>query len=371
MKPKRQRGGDYIRGQRGVYFYDGAWWVRYADEDGQIKRERIGTKALAIAVYQKRKTQVRERRLFPKQKDARIEKAIDDYMTRREGHFAQPKEYERYARRWKNLLKGKTVRKVCKADIETYVMARLKNVAPQTIKHELTFLTTFYRDCIEDGLADVSPTRGVRLGKFDNTRIRYLSPDEEVRLLSVLPERFLPIVNFAIHTGLRRAEQFNLRWSDVREDAVHIPRSKNGQWRDVPLNRIARLCLEQMSGRDPVRCFPYNAHNFVVREFKPAVDKASVDDFRWHDLRHTFASRLAMADVSIQTIKELLGHKTLAMTLRYAHLGAKHLATAVEKIARTSTPTGTKKSRVQKTQWAVQGSNLRHPACKADALPLS
>jgi site-specific recombinase XerD len=77
------------------------------------------------------------------------------------------------------------------------------------------------------------------------------------------------------------------------------------------------------------------------RWFEECVGEAKIADFRWHDLRHTFASRLAMAGVSLRTLAELLGHKTLAMVMRYAHLAPAHLRDAVERIAGTSTDTTT------------------------------
>jgi hypothetical protein len=94
---------------------------------------------------------------------------------------------------------------------------------------------------------------------------------------------------------------------------------------------------------------PLNSQNFINRVFRPALRAAKIRDFSWHDLRHTFASRLAMAGVDVRTIQELLGHRTLAMTLRYAHLSPAHKRAAVNHLMRprlgapTGTATGTRK----------------------------
>ena len=84
---------------------------------------------------------------------------------------------------------------------------------------------------------------------------------------------------------------------------------------------------------------PIDARNYINRVFEPAMEKASIEGFRWHDLRHTFASRLVMAGVDLRTVQELLGHKTQAMTLRYSHLSPGHQLDAVQRL--TTRPTAT------------------------------
>ena len=139
--------------------------------------------------------------------------------------------------------------------------------------------------------------------------------------------------------GLRQAEQFRLRWCDV--DLVNlvltVPRSKNGETRHGHLNETAIAILRDA----PSRCVskwvfpsrtgatPLEPHNFLHRVFVPALGRAAITGFRWHDLRHTFASRLVMAGADLPTVKDLMGHKTLAMTLRYSHLSTAHRVAAV------------------------------------------
>jgi integrase len=172
------------------------------------------------------------------------------------------------------------------------------------------------------------------------------------------------LVAVAVHTGLRRAEQFHLRWEDVdfANGILTVPLAKHGGARRVPMNDTVRDFLRAQPSRlKGTYVFPsltgetpLDACNFVRRVFLPALAKASIEGFRWHDLRHTFASRLAMAGVDLRTVQELMGHKTLAMTLRYAHLSPAHQRDAVQRLNREPTATTTATS-VQPATLASRG----------------
>jgi integrase len=200
--------------------------------------------------------------------------------------------------------------------------------------------------------------------------VRFLSPAEEQRLRATLTTRdqdnvaarksanqwradrkrplfpealegsyadhLTPIVLVAINTGLRRGELLSLEWSDMNLEArmltVRSEHSKSGKQRHVPLNAEALTVLKQwksQAGQGP--------SVFGIASIKSSwaalLTTAKVENFRFHDLRHHFASRLVMAGVDLNTVRELLGHADLTMTLRYAHLAPEHLAAAVEKLA--------------------------------------
>jgi integrase len=158
----------------------------------------------------------------------------------------------------------------------------------------------------------------------------------------VVNEASWRLIGFAMNSGLRQGEQFGLRWQyvDLTNRVLTVPHSKHGGARHVPLNDTAVAILRALPSRFQSRWVfpsapgntPLNATNFRDRVFNPAVRRAGIEDFRWHDLRHTFASRLAMAFVDLNTIRELMGHKTLTMTLRYAHLSRTHLHQAVRQL---------------------------------------
>ena len=154
----------------------------------------------------------------------------------------------------------------------------------------------------------------------------------------------LPELDLALNTGLRLSEQYTIRWQDVSlvRRTLTIRRSKNGTTRHVPLNQAALRSLEVLQTQANCSELVCGGANTSRRWFEPAVKAAGLQNFTWHCLRHTFASRLVMAGVDIRTVQELLGHKTIAMTVRYSHLAPKHTLAAVERLdTPTDQPTDT------------------------------
>jgi integrase len=150
-----------------------------------------------------------------------------------------------------------------------------------------------------------------------------------------------PIVVLALNTGLRRGELFNLSWSDVdltkKMLTVEGSTAKSGQTRYVQLNIEAVIFLRhwQAQSSSPL-VFPSpvigGRQNNIKRSWGLLKERAGVSDFRFHDRRHTFASKMVMAGVDLYTVKELVGHSTIQMTERYAHLAPEHKANAVERL---------------------------------------
>ena len=183
-------------------------------------------------------------------------------------------------------------------------------------------------------------------------RTRFVSPEEEVRLCEAIGARYAPWVRFAILTGLRRSEQFGLRWSDVNLDLgiITLPAPKSGYVQYVHLTEEAKAVLRSMeTWQHSVWVFPsenpathLSLRNFYSRVFLPAVRAAKLGDVTWHCLRHTFASRLAMNGHGPSTIATLLRHSGTALVGRYAHLSPSHLKTALEGVAAFGKGNGTR-----------------------------
>jgi integrase len=157
-------------------------------------------------------------------------------------------------------------------------------------------------------------------------------------------DHLAPIVLLALNTGLRRGELFNLRWADVDLTRAMVTvqggGAKSGQTRHVPLNSEALAVIKawRPTDADAATCVFPSDEGAPLEDVKtawlPLVKAAKITAFRFHDLRHTFASKLVMAGVDLNTVRELLGHADLKMTLRYAHLAPEHKAAAVAKLVR-------------------------------------
>ncbi len=174
-----------------------------------------------------------------------------------------------------------------------------------------------------------NPVSRVSRDKENNQRDKWLSVDEERRLLENMPEWLREIVSLALHTGLRQDELLSLAWDRVNllQRTIVIQKSKNGRARTIPLTSVAMGILEEKARIRNLKADLVFTNtvgkkigkSWVLENFIIARKKTELDDFHFHDLRHTFATRLAQRGVDLYTISKLLGHVNITMTQRYAH----------------------------------------------------
>jgi integrase len=218
-------------------------------------------------------------------------------------------------------------------------MKRKETVRPATVNREVNNLKAMFSKAVEWGKLKENPGRKVKALKGEVNRLRFLYPDEIQKLLSNCQDEFKPVVEIAINTGLRKSELLNLKWEqiDFNTNTASIVDTKNQEDRQIPLNETARKILEGMERKSPYVFRDAEGSTFIdVRySFENAVKKTGLQDFRFHDLRHTFASNLIMQEgVELNDVRELLGHKRIDMTLRYAHLSPKHKTRVVNVLDR-------------------------------------
>jgi len=185
-----------------------------------------------------------------------------------------------------------------------------------------------------------NPVARVSMEKENNKRDRWLSQEEEARLLSVCAPWLHDLVTFALNTGMRMGEILELTWRgvDFNRRTVTVFRSKNGERRTIPVNQAVLGVLQAKAkvrslATDRVFCskaYTPMESGHLRRSFRLAVRKAKIEDFRFHDLRHTFATTLVQSGIDLYKVQRLLGHKSPIMTQRYAHHYPESLRDGVE-----------------------------------------
>lgn len=234
-----------------------------------------------------------------------------------------------------------------------------KGNSPHTANRCFAYLRASLSKAVEWGFLDDHPLRRMKLIRTaSNVVVRFLSEDEELRLRNALESRekekrknnpsllsnmysdhLMPMVLLSMNTGIRRGELLSLRWANISFDQrrlkITAKTAKSKKERYVPINEEAFRLLVQWKAQQVISSdFVFSnskGYQFVTIKtgWAALLKRAEINDFRWHDMRHHFASKLAIAGVDLNTIRALLGHASYSTTLRYAHLSEDHKAAAV------------------------------------------
>lgn len=329
----------------------GSFGIRYFDQDHKEHKEIVGPITLAREVRAKRLTEVRENRYFPKQKrgpSILVRDIIAAYELYEEskkksaecGHSAHQRILDKFGDQEADSLK--------RQDIEEWLQTLIneEDLAASTVNKHLTILRAAYNRALRHEPPKVirNPTFGLKSLKENNKRTRFLLEEEEPVLFKAIPdERDQDLAMMALHAGMRRSEMLRLKWLDIvfAGRFIAVLESKTGEGREIPMNKTLeermRARLESAKDKEgyvfgaPGGGFLYN---FDSRVWRPALKKSGIQNFHFHDLRHTFASRLVMQGVDLRKVQKLLGHKSIKTTERYAHLAPRYLREAVETLDR-------------------------------------
>jgi integrase len=229
-----------------------------------------------------------------------------------------------------------------KADVQNYLTERSEKASAGSVAKEFRTLSHMLNLAVEWEIIPVNPAKGVKAPKVPPGRVRYLNPPEVEAVLDACPAWLRPIVVLAVATGMRRGELLSLRVMDVdfAQKRVWLPQTKNGTGRAVYLNETARSALAPLVSPSMVgtqRVFGAVSADYITQRFRDACRQAGILDFRFHDLRHTAASWLAMSGSDIHSVATLLGHRDLRMASRYRHLSPSFLAVQVGRLDKVFT----------------------------------
>lgn len=346
--PKKTRARD------GVYERDGrpGFWISYVDEYGKRRQQYGGpTVTQAREKREETRTKVREVKealangepLPTEETFGAVAKRYIEYQTKRCSAGALSK--EELARQTgiveKHLIPffGSTkIASIRRSNANAYIESRTGEVAAGTIIKEANTLKHLFSLACEDWeLIPANPAKRIKLPEAPEGRTRHLQPQELQKLLLACPVWLRPIAALAVSTGMRRGEFMRIRWKDVdiKNGRILLSVTKNGKPRFAYLNQLSHLViayLEPEKHKPSEKLFPEWTPAQVTVAFIRACEKARIEDFSIHDLRHTYASQLRMNGADLHTVGQLLGHKDLRMTARYAHLHAEFLGAAAGKL---------------------------------------
>ena len=330
-----------MRKTKGLYKRGNVFWMTYK-ADGMLYRYSTGktTQKEAEYVLACRRKEIKEGKLPEfnkgKCKFAELAKEYDTTCAKQQKGYGTKKYIIRQlVEEFGNL----NVKDLDAIIVERYRSKYERTRKPATANRMLACLKHMLTKAVDWNMANEETLKRVRKVEFlkeNNKRLRFLNADECKRLLGCCPKHLKPIVTTAVYTGMRRGEILSLKWEqiDLRHGYISLTDTKSGDGREVPINDTLGEMFEEMPHSiESVYVFTDengNPYKSVKRSFNTALRKAEIYDFRFHDLRHTFASQLVMNGMDLTTVKELLGHKTLNMTLRYSHLAPEHKSKAVK-----------------------------------------
>ena len=227
--------------------------------------------------------------------------------------------------------------------IEQWQSVRLKYNKPSTVNRLTGCLKHMINKGVQWEMSSEDVLKRVRMVKpleENNRRLRFLTIEECQTLIYCCADHLKPIVTVALHTGMRRGEILGLKWKqvDLNHGFILLDTTKNGERKEIPIDdTLQEMFSEMPHSIESIHVFTDrdgNPYKSIKHSFSTALRKAGINDFRFHDCRHTFASHLVMAGVDLVSVKDLLGHKSLTMTLRYAHLASGHKRKAVNTLDR-------------------------------------
>ena len=327
----------------GIYRKGKNWYIDYYIK-GRRKRKKVGpSKKLAeqvlkdvhvkivkgefLGVYEEKKILFEE---FSKQylDYSKANKALSTYKNRDVVNI----------KHLRSAFDGRYLFDITPHMIEKYKARRLEKVSPASVNRELACLKHIYTKAIDWEYVKTSPAKGVRLLKEPPGRLRYLMPDEVEALLKNCARHLKPIVVTALNTGMRKSEILNLKWTevDLKNRKITVINTKNNETRVVPINQTLFKELSRLPHKHDTeyvfsndKGLPYGS---IKKSFSSALKKAGISDFRFHDLRHTFASHLVMQGVDLRTVQQVMGHKDIKMTMRYSHLSPEYVQEAIGRL---------------------------------------
>ena len=327
------------------------WQMRYWI-DGRRVHESSGTtsKRLALAILGKRQADVVEGKFLDKKLTSKITFAeLCDLYMEKHGYKLKDKGLESRIKAFKDFFGNARAESLTRTKVEDYLIERCekRGLKESSRNRHLATIRGVYNwgkqqqpEAHLPPLVSHNPCTGIKVASEQHLqRTRFLDADEVQALLDACSDEFRPLITTFLHTGCRRQELFNLKWSDVDflSESIRIRNSKSGRPRQIPMSATLKAVLSYLPSRfKKGLVFPSDRTGRrlvdVKKQFSSTLQRAGIKDCTLHTLRHTYASTLVMNSVDLKTVSELLGHHSIRMSERYSHLSPSHKTRAVKKL---------------------------------------
>lgn len=323
-----------------IYQRGTVWWIDYYYKGRRIREPVSGTRKEAEKALMARQGDIVRGtfKLVKKGKERYFEEFAIEFL-----------EHRKSGRKWwkKDLYRMKTLvhqfgnsflSDISTYDIDKFKTARREEVSGPSVNRELALLKSMFNMAEMWGfLTTKNPVKGVRYYP-ERQKERILSNEEAERLIANCGETVQPVVVCALNTGMRKSELLDLEWKNVNfgHRFIRIERSKNNRSRKIPINSTVYEELSRLRRNGSTHVFTKGNSTEPLRCIRSAYERArrcaGLSDVRFHDLRHTFATNLVMGGIDLVTVKEILGHSTIEMTVRYSHPSDERKMSAVERL---------------------------------------
>lgn len=329
----------------GLYKRGQVWWMSFVNQGKHYRQSTQTTnKKLAQRIYDKKKGDIAERKWFEKLpgEDKTFKEMMEKFQDEHISQKASARSYHSHAKTLISHFGDYTLKDITPKLISEYKTKRRSDgIKPATINRELSTMKKAFNLAIKEWeWVKENPVIRVSMEEVNNKRVRWLTDEEEKRLLEACSEWQKEMVIFALNTGMRKGEIFSLTWEGVNlfNKTIVVFKSKNREMRTIPMSqKVFDLLKAKSKIRSITTDLVFHTENHTPisrstlhREFSIALKKAKIQNFRWHDLRHCFGTKLIQEGKDLYKVQLLLGHKTPIMTQRYAHHDIESLRDAVE-----------------------------------------
>lgn len=318
------------------------WWIRISHGGRRIQQSAgTGDKLAAQRLHDKIKADLWKGIYLNEKPEKTWMEAVTRWVA--ESQHKRSLDDDKIHLRWLNpFLQSCTLRQIDRVMLDELTQKKLlEGVQNSTVNRMLEIVRAILRKA-EREWEWIEKVPLVRMLKEDTRRIRWLTQDQAAKLIRELPAHLVDVVIFSLVTGLRKSNVTGLQWQDVdlvkRHALVHPDQAKTKKAIPVPLNAVAVDVIRRQLGKHQQYVFTYQKNRITqtnTKAWRKALKRAGIENFRWHDLRHTWASWHVQNGTSLQELQQLGGWTSFEMVLRYAHLSSDHLKAAAERVGGT------------------------------------